>query len=250
LWVHDLERGTSVKLTDNGRATHPTWTSDGERIVFDLSHGGMANLYWVPLQGNEPVERLSETEFLQQPGSWSPDGRYLAYVQWQPSEGTAIWLLDSRNGTIRPFLDDEHQYAFPEFSLDGRWLAYTSDELGEWLVWLTLFPDQRERALVSNVKGRAPVWSPDGRQIYYLSEGNMMAVAVDADSDLTLGVPRLLIEGPLDSGGPVRTYDLTPDGTRFIFARGVESPKRAEPIRKLHIVFNWLEELERLAPTE
>jgi serine/threonine-protein kinase len=247
LWVHDFARETNTRLTNEGRTPFASWTPDGEHIVFGLSRGGVGNLHWMSHRGNEP---LSTSEYLQQPGSWSPDGQYLAYVQWRHSEGTAIWLLDMGSRKVEPFLDTEHQYSYPDISPDGRWLAYVSDESGRWEVWVTSFPDSEQRMLVSNEGGKAPAWSPDGREIYYLFENRLMVVDADAGSELSLGRPRTLIEGPLYSGGPLREYDITPDGARFIFATSVEPEQNTPPVRELQVVLNWFEELKRLAPTE
>jgi len=250
LWVQDLARETNIRLTNEGRVALASWTPDGEHIVFGLSRGGVGNLHWMSHRGNEPMERLCTSEYLQQPGSWSPDGRYLAYVQWRHSEGKAIWLLDMGSRKVEPFLDTEHQYGFPDISPDGRWIAYVSDESGKKEVWVTSFPDREQRMLVSNEGGKAPAWSPDGREIYYLSENRLMVVDANAGSELSLGIPRTLIEGPLYSSDPVRGYDISPDGKRFIFTASVEPEHNTPPVRELRVVLNWFEELKRLAPTE
>ena len=250
LWVHDLDRGTNTKLTDGGRVHWLSWTPDGERIVFGYSQGGVANLFWMSRRGNGPMERLTTSEYLQQPGFWSPDGRYLSFVQWRPFEGTAIWILDMNSREVRPFLRSENQYTFPEFSPDGRWIAYVSDQSGREEVWVGSFPDHDQRLLVSNEGGTAPAWSPDGSEIYYLLRNKMMVVEVGAGSELTLGNPRNLIEVPSTSRGPLRGYDITPDGSRFIFTADVETGSGNPPVRQLQVVLNWFEELKRLVPTE
>ncbi len=156
--------------------------------------------------------------------------------------------MDTRK--TEPFLDTEHQYSYPDISPDGRWLAYVSDESGRREVWVTSFPDSEQRKLVSNEGGTAPAWSPDGREIYYLSENKLMVVDADAGSELSLGIPRTLIEGPLYSGDPLRGYDITPDGAKFIFTTRLEPEQNIPPVRELQVVLNWFEELKRLVPTD
>ena len=196
------------------------------------------------------MERLSTSEYLQQPGSWSPDGRILAYVQWRHSTGTSIWVLDIDSHEAKPFLETEYQYSFPDFSPDGRWLAYVSDESGRSEVWVTSFPGREQRLLVSNGGGSAPVWSPDGHELFYRSEKKFMVVEVEAGQGISLGKPRVFIEGSFNSSAPIRGYDIMPDGTKFIFAVPAESKTIAPPVRQLQVVLNWFEELKRLVPTD
>jgi len=252
LWVHDLVRETTTKLTTQGRVNNLSWMPDGERIVFGCSKGGVANLYWKSKLGNEPMEQLSDSEYLQQPGSWSPDGRYLAYVLWPRAEEHEIWLLDIESRETAPFLDNEYRNTFPDFSPDGGWLAYTSGESGRSEVWVTSFPGREKRIQVSNEGGNASAWSPDGKEIYYLFRGRLMVVEVTPGPELTLGKPRPLCEVPQGTTGrgPLRRYDISRDGSRFIFLADAEVEAKPQPVRQLQVVFNWFEELKRLAPPD
>ncbi len=169
LWIHDLNRETTTRLTTKGRVIFSSWTPDSDHLVIGYSEGGVGNLYRMSRRGTEPMERLMTSEYLQQPGSSSPDGRYFAYVQWRHSEGRSVWVLDMENRQAQPFFPTGHQYSHPDFSPDGRWIAYVSDESGRDEVWVTSFPGREQRMLVSNEGGIAPLWSPDGREIYYFS---------------------------------------------------------------------------------
>jgi serine/threonine-protein kinase len=250
LWVFDLKRGTSTRLIDEGRVLFMCWTPSGKRIVFGHSFGGVSNLSWISRDGVEPAEWLTKSEYLQQPGTWAPDGRFLAYMQWRHSEGTSIWVLDIESRESKPFLHERHQYRFPDFSPDGKWLAYVSDESGRLEVWLTSFPDREQRYMLSNKGGVAPAWAPDGREIYYVSETRLMSVGVTEGESLILGTPRTLFDGPIPGSGPLRSYDITPDGLRLIHAVPTESETHPQPVRRLQVVLNWFEELERLVPTD
>jgi Tol biopolymer transport system component len=249
VWIHDLARKTTARLTNDGRVNWLSWTPDSERIVVGYSHGGVANLFQLSRRGNKPMERLMASEHLQQPGPWSPDGRYLTYVQWLPFEGVAIWVFDMDSREAEPFLYGENAYMYPAFSPDGRWLAYVSDESGSFEVWVTSFPTREQRMLVSNEGGNAPLWSPDGREIYYRLSNRLMVVEATGGTELYPGKPHTLFVVPPRPGGPLRNYDITPDGTRFIFMTDVEPAPNSQPVRQLQIVFNWFEELECLVPT-
>jgi len=198
------------------------------------------------------MEQLSDSEYLQQPGSWSPDGRYLAYVLWPRAEEHEIWLLDIESRETAPFLDNEYRNTFPDFSPDGGWLAYTSGESGRSEVWVTSFPGREKRIQVSNEGGNASAWSPDGKEIYYLFRGRLMVVEVTPGPELTLGKPRPLCEVPQGTTGrgPLRRYDISRDGSRFIFLADAEVEAKPQPVRQLQVVFNWFEELKRLAPPD
>jgi len=248
IWVQNLVRGTATRLTTDGRADFCSWTPDSDRIVAGYSQGGVTNLYWLSPERSEPIERLTTSELTQQPGSWTPDGRHLSYVQWRHSTGSAIWLLDLNNLETKPILDTEHDYKYPNFSPDGRWLAYTSSESGGSEVWVTSFPDREKRKQVSNGGGWSPLWSPDGSKVYYRSGYNLMVVDVTSGSELTLGIPYILFEAPWTAASPLRGYDITPDGERFIFSTLLEGDLESRPIRQLRVVLNWFEELKRLAP--
>jgi len=158
-------------------------------------------------------------------------------------------LLDLNNSEAKPLFDTEHDYAYPNFSPDGQWLAYTSSESGRDEVWAISFPDRERRIPISNDGGLAPRWSPDGREIYYRAGHRLMVVEVTRGPELILGKPHPLFEVGFDSGGPLRGYDITPDGERFIFKTPPETDPDTPPVRQLQVVLNWFDELERLAPT-
>ncbi len=163
-WVQNLVRGTATRLTTDGRADFFSWTPDGERIVAGYSLGGVTNLYWLSPNRSEPIERLTTSELTQQPGSMTPDGRYLAYVLWRHSTGSAIWILDLNNLESKPILDTEHDYNYPDFSPDGRWLAYTSSESHRSEVWVMSFPGGEQRVQVSMATGEPPCGRRTGKR--------------------------------------------------------------------------------------
>jgi hypothetical protein len=130
----------------------------------------------------------------------------------------------------------------PTLSPDGRWLAYVSNESGRYEVYVQSYPGPGARLQVSTDGGRAPLWSADGRQLFYRYADQMMAVPVAAGPSFSAGKPRLLFEGRYAGG-----YDVSPDGRRFLMIRiEEESADKTE----LHVVLNWFEELKRLVPTK
>jgi Tol biopolymer transport system component len=252
LWVYDLNRGTASRLTDEGRTSFVTWTPDGKRVVFDWSKTGAPNLYWQPADGSSAMERLMTSDYWQFPGSWSPDGTTLAFVEWPQLNIGDVLLLDLRSRRITPFLNSRADERYPEFSPDGRWMAYASDESGRWEVYVRPFPGPGGKWLISQEGGMAPLWARDGKQLFYKSgpwgHEKVWVVDVRTDGGFSASKPRLLFNAPgLGSGNPIRTWDLSLDGQRFLMVKIEEA--KSTPVTEMVLVMNWFEELKRLAPT-
>jgi len=248
VWVYDLVRGVPTPLTAEGRAGYCNWTPDGTRVVFRFSKAGVQNIFQIPWDGSGSMEKLTTSDNNQHPGSWSPDGRFLAFVENGPISRDILYLRMSDRTTV-PFLNSEHEEAFPEFSPDGRWLAYSSTESGRWEVRVTRFPDRAKTFTISNEGGQAPLWARSGRELFFwnLDRTKLMIVDTVIQPEFRAGAPRLLFEFPAVVGMmPLRSYDIMPDG-RFLIPASYET-KPVEAVR-LNIVLNWLEELKRLCPT-
>ncbi len=134
----------------------------------------------------------------------------------------------------------------PRFSPDGRWLAYMSDESGRFEIYAQAFPGPGEKWTLSTEGGKEPVWSRDGREIFYRDGDRMMVVPLQIEPAFRPGTPRMLFEAPFASNpGGYPNYDVSLDGTRFIM---VETD--ATELNEIHVVLNWSEELKRLAPPD
>jgi hypothetical protein len=183
--------------------------------------------------------------------SWSPDGEHLAVVDWSPS-GADIAVL-SKSGELKPFIASEFVESFPSFSPDGRWLSYDSLESGRSEVYLRPFPGSGPAVQVSTDGGWGSAWSVDGRELFFRSEPDnaFFSVAVEpAGERLVVGRPQQLFGGDYGYAGPVRSYDVLPDG-RFLVRVGsaggttqLEALERFLPDR-VKIVQNWAAEVER-----
>jgi Tol biopolymer transport system component len=256
IWVYDLARGTLTKLTSEARNARAAWTPDGTRVTYGSASGGNENIFWKPVDGSGAAERLTTSDHSNFAAAWSPDAQTLAFVEARPDTGSNIWILP-RQGDRRPraFVETRFAEAYPDFSPDGRWLAYASDESGRSEVYVQAFPGPGPRHQVSTNGGTAPAWARDGRELFYTptqSVGGqatltrMMAVPVTLRPTLTVGTPRLLFEGKYGASAQVRGYDVAPDG-RFLMVQSKERP----PVSAVEMILvqNWLEELKRLVPT-
>jgi len=149
--------------------------------------------------------------------------------------------------TTFPIIATEFDEHSPMFSPDGHWLAYVSGRSGREEVCVQAYPGSGPWHQVSTDGGREPVWSRDGRELFYRSGDRMMVVDVAAGPELSIGLPRVLFEGHYLMGfGGGNMYDVTPDGQRFLMVR---QPPDAAPT-EIRVVLNWAEELKRLVPTE
>jgi serine/threonine-protein kinase len=256
IWIYDLERGTRTALTQSGTPAYAVWTPDGKRIVFAAGATGNRNLFWSLADGSGAPERLTTNEFSQWPASWSPDGRTLLFVQQTPANGADIWALDvgARPPAARPVLRTPGYNGWPALSPDGRWLAYASNESRTLQVYVQPYPTLGARHQVSVNGGASPVWSRDGRQLFFV-EGTgtqLFSVDVTPGASFGAGIPRLVLElpqGAIFVGAPATGYDVSLDGASFI---GIQArPGPAQPTTtQIQLTLNAFEELRVRAPAK
>jgi serine/threonine-protein kinase len=250
-WIYDLNRGTASRLTSEGKADFAVWTPDGKRLVFKWwTAGEESNLFWQPADGSSPMERLTTSKNHQVPGSFSPDGATLAFVEHHPGTAWDINLLDLKSRRITSFLNSKANELWPEFSPDGDWIAYVSDESGRCEVYVRPFPGPGAKWQVSAEGGTAPLWSRNGKQLFYVGQpGEYWVVDVWTNGGFSASKPRLAFKsvGLLADGLPTRTWDISLDSQRFLTVRSSE--RKAQPVTELVLIENWFEEVKRLAPT-
>jgi serine/threonine-protein kinase len=248
IWVYDLSTGTNSRLTDEGAAEVPIWSPDSKRLLFTWQKSLVTNLFWQPCDGSSPMERLTASDFNQFPGSWSPDAKKVALVEMHPGTGDDIAVLDVGSGRVTPFLNSPFNERYPEISPDGRWLAYTSDESKRYEVYVRPFPGPGTKYPVSSEGGVQPLWARDGRQLFYRWEDQVWVVDIRTDGAFATSKPRLLFNHPgYYISGPIRSYDLSFDGQRFLMMKLEQ--RTPSPVTEMILVQSWFEELKRLVHT-
>jgi serine/threonine-protein kinase len=241
LWVCELDRGTLTRLTFGaGNDFRPIWTPDGSRITFGSDPGLVENIFWIPADGSGPAEVIVEGPSPKTATSWSPDGRTLVFHQIHPETGSDIWMLRLGEGgrTVEPFLRSPFNESGGAFSPDGRWLAYQSEETGRSEVYIQSVAG-RGKLRVSSNGGEWPVWSKDGREVFYMSGEDLVAVSLERREPLRTGRSRVLFSGTYGRG-----FDVAQDG-RFLM---ILAEKAEAPPSRLNIVLNWFDELKRQVP--
>jgi len=248
VWVLDLERDARSKLTLEGNDILPVWTPDGERITFGSIRGDsrVPNVYRKAADGSGEPTLLVESDHPRFPRAWSADGNLLAIVEWNPQSMRDIWILDVENsGEARPFINSPFDEFTPILSPDSAWLAYVSNESGRYEVYVESYPRGRGRWLISSGGGTEPLWSADGRELFYRNADAMIAVPVQSTPTFSVGPPRVLFERALKRGVySSLSYDVTADGREFLM---IDRQVELVP-NQLHVVLDWDEELRRRVP--
>lgn len=189
--------------------------------------------------------------------SFSPDGRFLTFDQKDAQTGNDAWVLplEGSNRQPQPLVRSRFGEGSAKFSLDGRWIAYASDESGKSEVYVQPFPGPGPKVQISNAGGFDPVWRRSGGELYYRSGRTMMVVSITTSPEIRASAPRQLWEGNYSAGtssscgmvGVTSTnYDITPDGQRFLMVRDEDSSVAGT---RVVVVLNWAEELRELART-
>jgi eukaryotic-like serine/threonine-protein kinase len=243
IWIIDSVRGGMSRVTfDSVDDTSPVWSPDGSRLAYHSVRTAGSSLRQKALNGaatDEPL--LTGVQLL--PTAWSADGRFIAYVQNNP-RSPDIWIL--------PLSADRKPFAFvqtafternPEFSPDGRWLAYQSTESGQAQVYVQPFPPTGSgKHLVSINGGILPTWRGDGQELFFLSpDSKMMAVTVKTTADFEAGVPQALFPVEMPVATTSRQFAVSRDGNRFL----VNARSAASIAEPLTVVVNWIGAIQK-----
>jgi serine/threonine protein kinase len=256
--VFDLVHKSLIALTSGENSDlQSIWTPDGKRIIFSSGLTGSNVLCWKAADGTGEVEKLASVPGrLLMPWSISNDGKVLALAESIGSRvGISLMFMEGAH-MLKPLLHSEkYNQAQPKISPSGKWMAYRSDESGQNEVYVRAFPDvDRDRRKVSTNGGGEPLWAPNGRELFYLSNDNVvMSTTLQTEPAFNFGTPKELFKSKYVSNTIGHPWDISPDGKRFIMikppaAAAAAPPAAAQP--KIGIVLNWFEELKQRVPTK
>ncbi len=198
IWIWDLVRETMTRLTFNESSANPLWTLDGRRIAFISIIGDKPGVYWKAADGTGGDEMLgSAPDRAISPWSWSKDGKTIALLE---APGGINWDIGSLSmegdHKRKPLLQEKYIELQPKISPDGKWLAYMSTESGSYEIYVRPFPDvNKGRWQVSTSGGDSPLWSPDGRELFYRNGDFVVAVSVETEPAFKCGKPMSLFQG-------------------------------------------------------
>jgi serine/threonine-protein kinase len=273
IWTYDLSGETAIqRLTLESNNYRPIWTPDGERITFASDRDGTTSIYWQAADGSGLPERLTTAEegTYHWPDSWSPDGNTLVFRMESNAAGAPnnianemdIWTVPFDGGVPgEPEVFSARTFPFQEsgaaFSPDGRWLAYAGGDatMLDFEIYVEPFPPTGERRLVSRAQGIMPLWSRDGQELFYRTVNQtgdtpqtLRKINVSTKPAFTFTTEETVQIGEFMSFGYYRSFDVTPDGERFLVVLPPQATDSDAPQPQINVVVNWFEELKERVP--
>jgi serine/threonine protein kinase len=236
IWMYDVSAGELKQLTFEASNRSPIWTPDGARVTFSSNRNGALNLFLTPTDGTGAAERLTTSDHVQLPGSWSPDGTVLAFVEQNPASGRDIWLLRQGSGAT-PWANAAFDESAPRFSPDGQRIAYVSNEFGRAEVFVRPATPAATARQVSTAGGMEPIWARDGRTLFFRAGPRLMAVPILDAASLRFGPPRQVFEGAAEPGTfDTANYDVMSGATRFVI---IMNTSMDTPTNDIRMIVNW-----------
>ncbi|MGH7680543.1 MAG: protein kinase domain-containing protein [Candidatus Eiseniibacteriota bacterium] len=239
LWVVERARGISTRFTfDEALEGWPVWSPDGTRIAFSSNKSGDFAVYVKRADGVGDAEQVSPPGRPAGPWDWSRDGRYIACAV---DGGVTRWDVDALplegDKKMIPVATSQFAELAPQFSPDGRWMAYSSGESGRREIYIRPFPGPGGKWQVSTQGGVHPKWRRDGKELYFLTpDGNMMAADITAGTGIQSGTPRVLFRTGApepEVNGPC--YAVSADGQQFLIRKSISGVT----VSPTTVVLNW-----------
>jgi serine/threonine-protein kinase len=248
VWIYDLELGTHTQLTRDGDRHHnPVWSPDGERVAFAAQAEDRSNvdIFVASASGGTSVVRLGGSAANDYPSQWLPDSTIL--LNTQGPGGEDIYTLREGEDSARAVLHADWNERAPRLSPDGRWLAFMSQETGASHLYVRRWPGLGSKVQVTEGEPMPPsgfpLWSPDGRTLYYHQGEQLIAASVDARGDTLRVTARRVIANGMNG----ILADIHPDGRRLLFlglSTSGDTTAALEP-RRLVVTTNWLSTLRQ-----
>jgi Tol biopolymer transport system component len=242
IWIQDLATNDMSRLTFNPWLEQtPVWSPDGRQVAFSSNQKLHFSLHFKNADGSGPEQPVADLNVAQEGfWDWSRDGRTLLL-----RKGTELWLMSGSDHQVKPWMQERWTIRNAQFSPDGRWVAYASNETGAFEVYVSPFPSANGKRQVSSRGGEEPRWRHDGRELYYLSaEREVMAVEIKTDPTLEARTPVKLFQTHLRqpiSALDVFSYDVSADGQKFLVNTKVDEPGAAP----VSIILNWTAALQK-----
>jgi Tol biopolymer transport system component len=242
IWIHELANDSVSRFTFGPWLDQvPIWSPDGKQVVFSSEQRFIFGLYEKNADGSGSDHQIADLGAARQGfWDWSRDGKYLLAFN-----NAELWYLSSKDLKGKPYLQAKWIVENAQFSPDARWVAYSTNETGNFEVYVSPFPSASSKWQVSRGGGKEPRWRKDGKELFYLSgEGRMMAVEIKTGSGFEAGSPVTLFQThPRQhvSTMDVSSYDVTADGRRFLINTRVDDPT-ATPVS---IVLNWASAIDQ-----
>jgi dipeptidyl aminopeptidase/acylaminoacyl peptidase len=245
LWRLDFRSGAMMPLTHDGANHRAVLSPDGRFMAFSSDRVTPRSLFRQATDGSGTAERLLNAQYPQNATSWSRDGRWLAFTESHPQRQDDIWILAlDGDRTAHPFLATSYDERAAVFSPDGHWIAYASDESGKDEVLIAAFPGPGSRKAVSTGGGDFPLFSDDGRTLFYRRNSQILAADIETTPTLTIGASRVAFEIPGAPEAVNLPFPVGPRSDRVLYMRTAgDAPS---PGATVQFIVNWFEELRQL----
>jgi serine/threonine-protein kinase len=254
IWLWDLMRATLTRLTfDPGADTTPAWTPDSRRIVFSSSRGTGQNIYIQAADGTGSATRLTDSPNTLNVTGITADGMGVVFHEVTPNRQRDLGLLTLAPPHVESLVETPFEERGGIVSPDGRWLAFESNNSGRFEIYVRPFPNVADgQWQVSNAGGVQPLWSPSGRELFFVAtDGALMTVAIESrGTTWSAGAAKTLLGERYYTGDTSyvsRHYDVSPDGQQFLMIKESGTGQTAAP--QLIVVQHFADELKRLVPT-
>jgi Tol biopolymer transport system component len=232
IWLTDSKRSGWARFTfDAANDTCPLWSPDGTRIIFSSNRKGAFNLYLAPVDAPGGEAELLESSNAKVAQDWSSDGRFLLFYESNPRSGRDLWSLDlsDTHATPQAVANTVFDETLAQFSPDGHWVAYQTNESSRFEIVVQPFPNPRGvKWQVSSGGGVAPRWRPDGKELYFIApDAKLMAAAIvkASSAEFGAGTPMTRFQTRISGGGAVANnrpnYAVAADG-RFLMVQPLE----------------------------
>ena len=246
LWIFDQALHNQTRLTfDQLHNWTPVWSPDGATLAYSSNPKESFHIYRRPADGSGDRQPLLEDDAIEYVDSWSSDGKYIAYARADQSgkPGWDIWALPLfADRKPFPVVQSPSNKEEPAISSDGKWLAYDSDESGQWEVYVVSFPHGDVKRQASEEGGRQPRWRRDSKELFFVAAGNRLVAREVQEKGASLDFLATKSLFAIQSGpSPYRSYDVTGDGKKFIVVSGGAELNT----RGITIMANWPELLGR-----
>ncbi len=236
IWIRDLDHNTGSRFTfDRNEEVTGVWSRDGTKVAFRAFHANSVDLAVKNIAGlqSQIVAWTASNADDIFPNAWAPDGKKILCTIQPATGGTELVMVDPDSKKITPFFSSNTPANDGQISPDGKWVAYSSNESGEWEIYVTSFPAAEGKWQVSRTGGTEPRWKADGQELFYIDSKSMLtAIPISAEGSISFGSPSQLfpIRGRAAiSSSDTFTYDVAKDGRRFLVNRYVK-PEHVEPL--------------------
>jgi Tol biopolymer transport system component len=246
VWLFDIARETSTRLTFDGKSLLMYWTPDQRRIVYQKEDERF-QIIVRSLDGDSAEKVIYSAPIPLVISGLTPDGQFVLFSHWGSTDSDVEMIPIEGGQEPTVVIKEEFDQGDGRVSPDGRWLVYESRQSGVVEVFVRSFPSGTGKWQISSGGGFKPLWSPKSDEIYWIAEGAMFAISVEPRGQgLTLGRRRKLFDIPPGRRGDADflAHDLSPDGSRFLMTR-VAHPELSR--RRIDVILNWSDRIENLA---